>query len=58
MDDDLPPVPKHEFAFDIEHALSKARVLRPRKRGRGDRGSLGLVANAVVKHLELCRIRC
>ena len=29
MDDDLRPVPRHEFAFDIERALSKALGLLP-----------------------------
>ena len=58
MDDDLRPIPQHELAFDIEHALSKARALWPRKRGHGDRTALGLVANAVVQHLELCRVSC
>ena len=43
MDDDLRPVPRHEFAFDIERALSKA---------------LGLLANSVAEHFELCGIRC
>ena len=54
MNDNLRPVPRLELAFDIERALSKARGLWPR--GRGDRNSLGLVANAMTEHLELCRI--
>ena len=56
MDDDLRPVPRHEFAFDIEQAVSKARRLWPR--GRAGADALRPVARAVAEHLELCRIRC
>ena len=58
MDYDLRPVPRHELLFDIERALSKARSLWPRRRVPGDHNALGPVAEAVVEHLALCRIRC
>ena len=58
MDDDLRPLPRHELLFDVERALTKARALWPSKRVHGDHNALKPVANAIVEHLELCRIGC
>ncbi len=58
MDDDLRPVPRREFLFDVEQALRTAAKLWPRRRVHGDYNPLRPMANTVVKHLELCGIRC
>ena len=58
MDDDLRPVPRHEFLFDVEQALRTAAKLWPRKRVPGDHDRLRPVALRIVEQLELCGIRC
>ena len=58
MDDDLRPVPRREFLFDVEQALRNAAKLWPRKHVPGDHDRLRPVANAVVEYLALCGIRC
>ena len=58
MDDGLRPVPTHELRFDIEHALREAANLWPRRHVHGEYNPHRPMANAVVKHLELCGIRC
>ena len=58
MEDDLRPVSRHEFLFDVERALGRARKLWPRRRVPGDYNPLRPVANAIIEHLELCGIRC
>ncbi len=57
MTEDNTPLPRHELVFDIEQALRKARPRWPRKRVYGDDHPLRPVAEAIVEHLELCRIR-
>ena len=44
--------------FAIEQGLRKARTLWPSKRVPGDTGACRRVAEAVVSHLELGRVRC
>ena len=58
MDDDLRPVPRREFLFDLEQALRLAERLWPRKRVPGDHDRFRLVAQRIVEQLELCGIRC
>ncbi len=58
MDDDLRPVPRREFLFDVEQALRTAAKLWPRKRVPGDHDRLRPVAQRIVEQLELCGIRC
>ena len=58
VDDELRPVPRHEFLFDVEQALRKAAGLWPRKRVPGDHDRLRPVAQRIVEQLELCGIRC
>ena len=57
MDDDLRPVPRREFLFNVEFALSKAARLWPRKRVYGEDNPYRPVAQRLVEHLELCGIR-
>ena len=57
MNEDNTPLPRHELVFDIEQALRKARSRWPRKRVPGQTNPLRPVAEAIVEHLELCRIR-
>ncbi len=57
MDEDKRPISRRELVFDVEQALNKARKLWPRKRVHGQDNPLRPVAEAVVQHLELCRIR-
>ena len=51
------PVPRREFLFDMEFALSKAARLWPRKRVYGEDNPYRLVAQRVIEQLELCGIR-
>ena len=58
MDDDLRPVPRRDFLFDVEQVLRNAAKLWPRRRVHGEYNPLRPAANAVVEYLELCGIRC
>ena len=59
MDDDYNrPVSRGDLLFTVEMALRKAERLWPKKRLPGDHDRLRPVAEKVVEHLELCRMRC
>ena len=57
MNEDYRPIPRRDVVFDVEQGLRKARKLWPRGRVYGEHNPLRSVAEAVVEHLELCRIR-
>ena len=57
MNEDHRPVSRYDLVFNVEMALSKARKLWPRKHVPGRDNPLRPIAEAVVRHLELCRIR-
>lgn len=52
------PVSRYELVFTVEMALREASRLWPKKRTPGDHDRLRPVAEAVVKHLERCGMRC
>lgn len=52
------PVSRHELVFTVEMALREASRLWPKKRTPGDHDRLRPVAEAVVKYLERCGMRC
>ena len=58
MDDDLRPVPRRELLFDVEQGLREAASLWPRRRELGEDNPFRPVADAVLKHLERCGVRC
>ena len=52
------PVLCYELVFTVEMALREASRLWPKKRTPGDHDRLRPVAEAVVKYLERCGMRC
>ena len=51
------PVPRKDLEFNVEMALRKKRHLWPRKSVPGDHDRFKPMAEAIVAHLELCRLR-
>ena len=55
--EDSRPAPRDEVLFDIEMALRKGEKLWPKRHRPGDHNRFGLLATAVLEHLELCGLR-
>ncbi len=53
-------VAREDLQFSVKMVLLKARKLWPKRRvpGDHDEARIDLIASDVVKHLELCGIRC
>lgn len=52
------PVSRFDVVFTVEMALMKASSLLPRKRVPGQHDRFQPAAEAIVKHLEQCGMRC
>ena len=56
--DDDRPVSRHDLVFTVEMALRKASGLLPGKHVPGQHDRFLPAAEAIVKHMELCGLRC
>ncbi|MDE0174221.1 MAG: hypothetical protein OYH76_01690 [Defluviicoccus sp.] len=52
------PVSRFDLVFTVEMALMKASGLLPRKRVPGQHERFRSAAEAIVKHMERCGMRC
>ena len=52
------PISREDLLFTVEMALRKVERRWPKRRGPGDHDRLRPVAEDVVKHFELCGMRC
>lgn len=52
------PVSRFDLVFTVEMALMKASSLLPRKRVPGQHGRFQPVAEAIVRDMERCGMRC
>ena len=57
MNEEYRQVPRRDVVFDVKQGLPNARKLWPHGRVYDDHNPLRPVAEAVVEHLKLCRIR-